>query len=126
LFFLIKNPAENESPKNHKSFFLEATILMFDSSFVKAFEMIQKTKSRCLIKVSRFFLQSIFYLGSIVLMVYVGYSKDKDKNWSLIKEIQHSQKKQKIESSVLSSDSTNFTFSWAGSPNTQSNQVLDK
>lgn len=125
LVFLIKNLPPEESPKN-KKVFSEATIFVLGTSLVKAFIMVQKTKSRRLIKIGRVFLQSIFYVGSIVLMVYVGYSKNKDRDWSLIKGIQEDHKNQKIESSVLSSDSTNFTVSWTGFLDIQSNQVLDK
>ena len=71
--------------------------------------MIQKTKPRRLKMIGRIFLQSIFYLGSIVLMVYIGYSKNRDKNWPFIKEIQDNQEKHRIESSALNSDSTKFT-----------------
>lgn len=91
----------------------EATIYEFGSSFAKAFKMIQKANKRRIRKISKAFLQSIFYLGSIVLMVYVGYSKDKDESWSLIDGIKNDQKNQKMESFIYNSDSTNNMISWA-------------
>lgn len=73
--------------------------------------MIQKTNPYRLKEIGKIFLQSFFYIGSIVWMLYVGYSRDRDKDWSLIKVIHSEQKKQKAENFSTGADSTYFTFS---------------
>ena len=88
--------------------------------------MIEKQKSRQIKKIAKIILQSVFYLGSIVFMVYVGYSKSKDKDWLLIKEFQKSKGNSKNKRSGMSSDSTNSFFLQVVFEDISSNQIFDK
>lgn len=62
-------------------------------------------------KIVKIFLQSIIYLGSISLMIYIGYSKHKDKDWSLLKQIHPNETDSTEEHSVKNPDSSNFVIS---------------